>query len=89
LRQGAFDNKFISMEPQQSAMARAALKWTRQDLADAAGIGVATVVRFESGRTVAAGNVAAMRKAMEARRVKFIEDGPLKGAVYGGLKKAP
>jgi ribosome-binding protein aMBF1 (putative translation factor) len=67
-------------------MGRAALSWSRADLATAAGLGVATVVRFESGQVVNADSVAAMRQAMEAKRVKFVEDGPLAGAVYGGLR---
>jgi len=70
-------------------MGRAALNWSRADLAKEAGVGVATVVRFESGVSVQDENIAAMKAAMEKRRVKFIEDGPLKGAVYGGMKKAP
>ncbi len=70
-------------------MARAALKWSRADLAEAAGVGVATVVRFEGEQSVTSASVDAMRAAMEARRIKFIDDGQLKGAVYGGLRKAP
>jgi transcriptional regulator with XRE-family HTH domain len=76
------------MTPQQSAMGRAALKWSRAELAEAAGIGVATVVRFESNQTVSDDSIMAMRHAMEAKRVRFVEDGPMKGAVYGGLRKA-
>jgi ribosome-binding protein aMBF1 (putative translation factor) len=82
------DNIFITVMPQQSAMARAALGWSRLDLAQAAGIGVATVVRFENGQAVTSANVAAMRSAMEAKRVRFVDEGSLKGAVYGGLRKA-
>lgn len=70
-------------------MGRAALGWSRAELAAAAGLGVATVVRFENGSGVSLDSVEAMKQAMEAKRVKFIEDGPLKGAVYGGLRKAP
>ena len=70
-------------------MGRAALKWSRLDLAEAAGVGVATVVRFEGGKAVSPETATAMREAMETRRVKFIEKGSLKGAVYGGLRKAP
>ena len=70
-------------------MGRAALNWSRAELAEAAGIGVATVVRYESGQSVTETNVKAMREALEARRVKFVDEGPLAGAVYGGLRKAP
>ncbi len=76
------------MTPQQSAMARACLSWSRSDLAEAAGVGVATVVRFETGSAVQPDKVAAMRQAFEANRVKFVDEGPLAGAVYGGLRAA-
>lgn len=38
--------------PIQSTMARAALKWSLNDLAEAANVGVSTVRRFERGETV-------------------------------------
>lgn len=69
-------------------MGRAALGWSRAELAVEAGLGVATVVRFENGSAVSQDSIDAIKAALEARRVKFIEDGPLKGAVYGGLRKA-
>jgi len=69
-------------------MGRAALSWSRQDLATAADLGVATVVRFESGQQVSADSVTAMRSAMEAKRVKFVDKGTLAGAVVGGLRPA-
>jgi transcriptional regulator with XRE-family HTH domain len=37
------------MTPTQSRMARAALKWSLSDLAEQAGVGRATVARFELG----------------------------------------
>jgi transcriptional regulator with XRE-family HTH domain len=37
------------MTPTQSRMARAALKWSLSDLAEKAGVGRATVARFELG----------------------------------------
>jgi len=69
-------------------MGRAALGWSRAELAAEAGLGVATVVRFENGSAVSQESIDLMKAAMESHRVKFIEDGPLKGAVYGGLRKA-
>jgi transcriptional regulator with XRE-family HTH domain len=65
-------------------MARAALKWSRAELAQAAGIGVATVVRFEAGTPVNDDSVLALRHALEKARCKFVEDGPMKGVVFGG-----
>lgn len=70
-------------------MGRVSLSWSRAELAEAAGIGVATVVRFEGGKTVSPDSISAMRRALEAKRVKFVEDGPFKGAVHGGVQKAP
>lgn len=69
-------------------MGRAALRWSRAELAEAADLGVATVVRYESGQAVADDSIAAMRGAMEAARVKFVTEGSLAGAVYGGLRPA-
>jgi len=69
-------------------MGRAALSWSRQDLATAADLGVATVVRFETGQPVSADSVTAMRAAMEAKRVKFVDEGPFAGAVVGGFRPA-
>lgn len=69
-------------------MGRASLGWSRLELAKAAGVGVATVVRFENGAAVNAENVMAMRSAMEAKRVKFVDTGALAGAVVGGLRPA-
>lgn len=67
-------------------MARALLDWSRADLATEAGLSSPTVVRFETGQPVAGESVAAIRAAFEKRRVKFVDEGPMAGAVYGGLK---
>lgn len=76
------------MTPTQSRMARAALGWTLTDLSEASGIGRATVARFENGHEVRSENVAEMRAAFEAKRVRFIDNGKFAGAVYGGLHPA-
>ncbi|MBL9065549.1 MAG: helix-turn-helix transcriptional regulator [Sphingopyxis sp.] len=54
----------ISMTPTQSKMARVALKWTTDDLAEHASVGRMTVARFERGDGVAAESVEKMRKAL-------------------------
>jgi len=72
------------MTPVQSRMARAALKWSLSDLADAAGVGRATAARFELGETVAPASVAAMRSAFEAQGVTLVETGKYAGAVHPG-----
>ena len=65
-------------------MARAALKWSLSDLAEAAGVGRATAARFELGEAVAPASIAAMRSAYEAVGVGFVETGKLAGAVHPG-----
>ena len=52
-------------------MGRAALEWNAKRLADEAGLGSATVARFELGRPVAADTIAKMQRAMERAGVKF------------------
>lgn len=69
-------------------MARAALRWSLDDLAAASGLGRATLARFELGNTVANETAAKIRVAFEQERVKFVDTGPLKGAVYSGLRRA-
>ena len=67
------------MKAIQSRMARAALGWTTQNLADEAGVGVNTVVRFESGEDARMSSVDKIRQALEKAGVIFIAengDGP-------------
>jgi transcriptional regulator with XRE-family HTH domain len=65
----------------QCRMARVALDWSLQDLADASGVSRRTVARFEAGETVLPGRVAALRLAFEAHGVEFVEMGPHAGGV--------
>lgn len=66
----------------QIRAARALLGWTADDLADAAGVGVATVRRFEIVKGVPSGQVRimeALKSTLEAAGVEFIgapEDQP-------------
>lgn len=62
-------------------MARAALRWTVDDLASAAGVSRRTVLRFEKGEGVQPETVQAMRRALEAAGVLFVDSGKLAGAV--------
>lgn len=62
-------------------MARASLKWSIDDLASAAGVGRATVARFELGQSVNPETVKALRAAFEVKRVHFIDKGPFAGGV--------
>jgi transcriptional regulator with XRE-family HTH domain len=52
------------MNKTQLKMAKAALGWSAKDLAAAAGLGYATIARFEAGQSVDDDSVAKMRKAL-------------------------
>ena len=61
----------------QLRAARALLRWTAQDLADAARLGVATVRRAEAvdgTPSLTEANAAALRSALEAAGVAFIDE---------------
>jgi transcriptional regulator with XRE-family HTH domain len=63
------------MTPAQCRAARGLLDWTQAQLAEAAGLALATVVKFErSGRAVPAKAVQAMQLAFEAAGVEFIAE---------------
>jgi len=60
---------------EQIRAARALLRWTAQNLADASGIGVATIRRMELMDGVPSGQVRtieALRVALEAAGVEFV-----------------
>lgn len=52
-------------------MARAGLGWSAHDLADAAGVGYATVARFESGGVVNSDSLDKIAQAFAAAGVSF------------------
>jgi transcriptional regulator with XRE-family HTH domain len=62
-------------------MARTALDWSLQDLADASGVSRRTIARFEAGESVLPTRVQALRHAFEAKGVLFVDSGPLLGGV--------
>jgi transcriptional regulator with XRE-family HTH domain len=63
-------------------MARAALEWSLEDAAKAAGVSRRTVLRFERyHRDVKPELIAALRRAYEGVEVRFLEDGPDSGGV--------
>jgi transcriptional regulator with XRE-family HTH domain len=64
----------------QCRMARTALDWSLQDLADASGVSRRTIARFEGGESVLPARVQALRHAFEAEGVLFIDSGQLAGA---------
>lgn len=56
-------------------MARAALQWGVRDLANAAEVSTNTVTRLERGETLYPRTVAAIRSALEAAGVIFLDEG--------------
>lgn len=62
-------------------MARAALGWRAKDLSDAAGVGTATIARFELGSDIANESRDKMRTALEGAGVRFVDRGIYRGAV--------
>jgi DNA-binding transcriptional regulator YiaG len=67
--------------PEQCRAARGLLDWSQQVLADKANVGLSTVRNFEKGRsTPIANNVTAIRAAIEATGIEFVEGGVINPA---------
>lgn len=64
----------MNMSPSQCRMARAALKWTTQDLAKAAGVGANTVNRYEAGQDTRLSSLGSMMRAFAEAGVAFREE---------------
>jgi transcriptional regulator with XRE-family HTH domain len=65
----------MSIRPEQSRAARGLIGWTQQDLATAADVGLSTLRDFEKDfRNPFPENVAAIRKALEAAGIIFIDE---------------
>lgn len=62
------------IEPSQNQIkaARALLGWTQADLADSAGVGLATIKRFETGTKSIEAVSTAVRRALEEAGVEFL-----------------
>lgn len=69
------------MNVRQCRMARAALEWSQHDLAKASGVSARTVIRYEAGERILPARAQALREALEAAGVLFIDGGRLAGAV--------
>ena len=63
------------MKPEQCRMARAALKWSTQKLAENADIGANTINRFEDGQDARLSSVEKMKAALELAGIIFLGDG--------------
>ncbi len=73
----------MSMTPQQSRMARAALGMSIIDLGKAASVRAATVSNFESGGEAYASTIAKLQAALEAGGVVFVGNGEV--SLSGGV----
>ena len=64
----------MTITAEQCRAARALLDWSQPDLARASGTGRSTITRFERGARVPhPSNLAAIRAALEAAGVEFID----------------
>ncbi len=63
------------MTPQQCRMARAALNWSRLDLANEAPCALRTVFAFETGHTIRDASAKRIKAALEREGVEFIKSG--------------
>jgi transcriptional regulator with XRE-family HTH domain len=71
-------------------MARAALEWSLEDAAAAAGVSRRTVLRFERyHRDVKPELIEALRRAYELAGVRFLDTGPHAGAVVAPALRVP
>jgi transcriptional regulator with XRE-family HTH domain len=67
---------FGMLTPEQCRMARAALRWTVQDVAKLAGVSPTTVNQYEMGHTAPnASTLRVLRMTFEEAGIVFIDDG--------------
>lgn len=77
------------MTPEQSRAARGWLDWGQAELASAASVSLSTVRDYEKGRRVPiANNLAAMKAALEARGIGFVDDGQTLGITHAKATEA-
>lgn len=76
----------ISMSPEQSRMARAALGWSLTNLAAQAGIGRATVARFELGEVVQQDSVTAIASAFSEAGLQLVAAGEVSKSGGQGVR---
>lgn len=76
------------MKPEQVRMARAALGLGVRELAEQAGVSFTTINRFETGKSgLQHSSAEAIRRALEAQGVQFLESGQVAagpGVAMGG-----
>lgn len=68
------------MTREQCRAARGWLDWGHKELAEAAGVSLSTVRDFEAGRRIPVrATMAAMKAALEAQGIGFVDDGETLG----------
>jgi transcriptional regulator with XRE-family HTH domain len=73
---GSLTKPLGMLTPQQCRAARAVLGWSREDLAEKAGVSAGTVVGFELlGADSKVSTVQKLRRALEGGGIEFIDDG--------------
>lgn len=80
-----------NLEPAQVRAARALLDWSQERLAEAAGVSVPTVKRFEAGSgpaSATAESVVKIRGALEAAQIEFLSGISDTASGYGVRLKA-
>ena len=70
------------MNVTQCRMARAALDWTLDNLADASGVARRTIAKFEKGGNVLPEKMEALRAAFVAAGIAFTNGGTRAGVTY-------
>lgn len=77
------------MTPAQLRMARNALQLGVRDLAELAGVSFTTINRFETGKSgLQLSSAEAIRKALEARGIQFLESGQVAAGPGVAVKEA-
>lgn len=70
----------------QCRAGRALLDWNIKDLAQAAGVGVMTVKRFETGKTVSAASIETLAAAFSDAGISFIAAGDVSAEAGEGAR---
>lgn len=77
------------LTPEMCRAARALLKWDAHRLADAAGLAISTVKRFEADRMVRPASVETMLQALQGAGLEFIPAGGQSLEGGPGLRTTP
>ncbi|MEO0376545.1 MAG: helix-turn-helix transcriptional regulator, partial [Cyanobacteria bacterium P01_A01_bin.17] len=77
------------MTPEQLRMARNALRLGTRELAETAGVSFTTISRFETEKGgLQHSSAEAIRKALEAKGIQFLDNGEVAGGPGVAIKRA-